>query len=312
MARVETADDKGKPWLATAFWIVASGNVLLTLIPALNQWNHPQGEFSGLVAISLLAIVVCLILVVVIVALIRKPTAYGIGLALVSVPALWFVANGARNLIERAAAPSLADQAAGRGYFSTPGDRALAEAIVAGDAAKVALLAPAANLSAAGWGGMTFMRLALENGHANHDVLGVLLRDGIDPDQDASLLYQMIYREKDEALLRLVIYSGVDLNKHMGRGKWFYFVGYNWPEGLALVLDHGADTEAQDSEGYTEIMRATRAQSWPTVEALLAHGARIDHVANDGRSLRDLLPAAIEGYHGELPPRIAALRESLR
>jgi hypothetical protein len=176
----------------------------------------------------------------------------------------------------------------------------------------VASLAPAANLGAEGWERMTFMRLTLENGHANHDVLAVLLRNGIDPDQDSSLLYQMIYSQKDEALLRVVIDSGVDLSKHMGRGNWFYFVGYDWPEGLALVLDHGADTEAQDPMGYTEIMRATRAQSWPTVESLLAHGARIDHVGNDGRSLRDLLPEAIAGYRGEIPPRIAALRESLR
>jgi hypothetical protein len=309
---METADGKGKPWLATLFWVAATGNVLVVLVPALNEWTHPQGEFSGLAALSLLAIVVCLIVVVVIVAAVRKPMAFGIGLALVSVPSLLFVANGVRNLAERAAAPSLADQAAGRGYFSAPGDRALADAIVAGDVSKVASLAPAANLNGAGWGGMTFMRLALENGHANHEVLATLLRAGIDPDQDASLLYQMMHAQKDEGLLRLVIDAGVDLSKHMGRGKWFYFVGYDWPEGLALVLDHGADTEAQDGEGYTEIMRATRAQSWPTVGALLAHGARIDHVANDGRSLRDLLPAAIAEYHGELPQQIAALRERLR
>jgi len=306
------SDDKGKPWLATLFWIAACGNVLLVLIPALREWNHPQGEFSGLVAISLGAIVVCLTVVIAIVAAIRKPMAYGIGLALVSLPAVWFVSISAINLALRVAAPSIADQEAGRGYFSTPADRALADAIVAGDAAKVAALAPAANLGAEGWERMTFMRLALENGHANHDVLAILLRNRIDPDQDASLLYEMIYREKDEALLRVVIDSGVDLSKHMGRGNWFYFVGYDWPEGLALVLDHGVDTEAQDAEGYTEIMRATRVQSWPTVEALLAHGARIDHVGNDGRSLRDLLPEAIAEYRGEIPPRIAALQESLR
>jgi uncharacterized protein len=306
------SDEKGKPWLATLFWIAACGNVLLILIPSLREWNHPQGEFSGLVVILLLAIVVCLIAVIAIVAAIRKPMAYGIGLALVCLPAVWFVLISARDLAQRVAAPSIADQEAGRGYFSTPADRALADAIVAGDAAKVASLAPGANLGAAGWGQMTFMRLALENGHANHDVLAILLRNGIDPDQDSSLLYQIIYRQKDEALLRVVIDSGVDLSKHMGRGAWFYFVGYDWPAGLALVLDHGADTEAQDTVGYTEIMRATRAQSWPTVEALLAHGARIDHVGNDGRSLRDLLPEAIAGYHGEIPPRIAALREDLR
>jgi hypothetical protein len=306
------SDDKGIPWLTALFWIAAGGSVLLVLIPALREWKHPQGQFSGLAVISLFAIVVGLIVVIAIVAAIRTPMAYGIGLAFVSVPALWYVSISASNLAQRAEAPSIVDQEAGRGYFSTQADRALADAIVAGDAAKVASLAPAANLGAEGWGRMTFMRLALENGHANHDVLAVLLRNGIDPDQDSSLLYQIIYSQKDEALLRVVIDSGVDLGKHMGRGNWFYFVGYDWPEGLALVLDHGADTEAQDPMGYTEIMRATRSQSWPTVESLLAHGARIDHVGNDGRSLRDLLPEAIAGYRGEIPPRIAALRESLR
>jgi hypothetical protein len=189
-------------------------------------------------------------------------------------PAVWYVSLSAKGLAERVAAPSAADQESGRGYFSAPADRALAEAIVAGDVAKVKSLAPAANLNKEGWAGMSFMRLALENGHANHDVIAILLQNGIDPDQSASLLYEKIYSEKDEALLRVVIDSGVDVNKHMGRGSWILFVRYDWPEELALLLDHGADTETQDGEGYTEIMRATQAQSWPTVEALLAHGAR--------------------------------------
>ena len=304
--------DKSRSWLATGFWIAACGNVLLVLIPALREWNHPGGEFSGLFVIMMLAIVVGLIVMIAIVALIRKPVAYGAGLALVCMPVVWYVSMSAKDLALRAAAPSVADQESGRGYFSAPADRALAEAIVAGDVAKVTTLAPAANLNAVGWEGMSFMRLALENGHANHDVLGILLRNGIDPDQDASLLYQMIYNEKNEALLRVVIDSGVDVNKHMGRGSWILFVRYDWPEELALLLDHGADTETQDDMGYTEIMRATQAQSWPTVEALLAHGARTDHVGNDGRSLRDLLPEAIAGYRGEIPPRITALKESLR
>lgn len=303
---------KRKPWLATLFWIAACGNVLLLLIPALREWSHPRGKFSGLAAISLGAIAVGVIVLSAIVAAIRKPVVYGIGVVLVCVPTVWFGSLSARDLAQRLAAPSLADQEAGRGYFSTPTDRALADAIVAGDAAKVASLAPAANLGAVGWGRMTFMRLALENGHAHHDIVAILLRNRIDPDQDASLLYQMIYNQKDGALLRVVIDSGVDLSTQMGRGSWFYFVGYDWPEGLALVLDHGANPEAQDTVGYTEIMRATRAQSWPTVEVLLAHGARTDHVGNDGRSLRDLLPEAIAGYHGEIPARIAALSESLR
>jgi hypothetical protein len=65
--------DKGKPWLATLFWIAACGNVLLVLIPALREANHPGGEFSGLFVIMMFAIVVCLAVVIVIVAVIRKP-----------------------------------------------------------------------------------------------------------------------------------------------------------------------------------------------------------------------------------------------
>jgi hypothetical protein len=306
------ADNKSNPWLARIFWIAACGNVLLVLIPALDELNHPGGQFSGLVVVGLLAIVACLAVVIAIVAVVRKPMAYGFGLALVCLPVSWYVSASMKDLGERAAAPSIADQDSGRGYFSTPTERALAEAIVAGDVAKVASLAPSAKLNAEGWGGMSFMRLALENGGANREILGILLRNGIDPDQASSLLYQLMYREKDTALLRLVIDSGVDLRKHMGKGYWFLFVGYNWPEGLALVLDHGVDTEAKDAMGYTEIMRATRAQSWPTVEALLAHGARTDQVGNDGQGLRDLLPPAIASYRGEIPPRIAALQDSLR
>ncbi len=303
---------KDKPWLKILFWVSAGVNVLLVLVPALNELSHPSSEFGGLIVFSLLAIVAILGVISGIVALIRRPLAYGIGLALVSVPALWFVSLSARNLAERIAAPSSADQATGRGFFSTPADRALAEAIVAGDAAKVAALAPAANLGATGWDGMTFMRLALENGHANHAVLAILLKDGIDPDQNGSLLYEMMYHDKDTAMLQVVIDSGVDLGKHMGRGAWFYFVGYDWPEGLALVLDHGANTEAQDPEGYTELMRATRAQSWPTVEALLAHGARTDHVGNDGKRLRDVLAEALKDPRSEIPLRIAELKDSLQ
>jgi hypothetical protein len=176
----------------------------------------------------------------------------------------------------------------------------------------VAALAPTANLGAAGWGNMSFMRLALEAGHADPEILGALLRAGIDPDQDSSALPLLIYKEKNEALLRRMIEAGVDLSKHMGHGQWLLFVRYDWPEGLALMLDHGIDTETPDAIGYTEIMRAVQAGSWPTVELLLSHGARTDHVGNDGRSLRDLLPEAIAQSHGPIPPRIATLQASLR
>lgn len=63
-------------------------------------------------------------------------------------------------------------------YFTGTANRALAGAIVAGDAAREASIAPSANPNAVGWNGMTFMRLALEQGHAKPDVVAALLRAG--------------------------------------------------------------------------------------------------------------------------------------
>ena len=59
-------------------------------------------------------------------------------------------------------------------------------------------------------------------------------------------------------------------------------------------------------------MRAAQAESWTTVDVLLAHGARTDHTGNDRRTLRDLLSAAIAEHRNPIPPRIAALEASLR
>lgn len=159
---------------------------------------------------------------------------------------------------------------------------------------------------------MTFMRLTLEKAHADPEILSALLRAGIDPDQDSSALYRLISNEKNEALLRRVIEAGVDVNKHMGRGRWFAYAHFAWPEGMALALSHGADTEAQDASGYTVIMQAVQASAWPSVELLLSYGARTDHVGHDGRSLRDLLPEAIKWSRDAIPPRIATLQASLR
>lgn len=305
-------DKKGGPSLRTLFWIAACGSLLLFLVPAAGEMAHPGGQFSGLVVIMLLLIAAVVAVVAATVAVIHKPLAYGIGLALMSVPLLWWTVARVSDLALSVSAPSLADQDAGRGFFTAPADRALAEAIVARDAARVVELAPAANLGAMGLGNMNFMRLAMERTNNDPEILGLLLRAGLDPDQAASALYSHIMSEKDEVLLRRVIEAGVDLNKHMGRGKWFLFARYDWPEGLALMLDHGIDTEARDATGYTMIMRAAQAGSWPTVEALLAHGARTDHVGNDGRRLRDLLSEATAGSNRTIPPGITALQASLR
>jgi hypothetical protein len=132
-----TDDNTRRPWLPLLFWIAAGGCGLLLLVPAAREWAHPEGQFSGLAVLALLAMAAVLATIAVAVAVIRKPWAYGIGLALVSLPLLWWALASLSDLHGRMSAPSLEDQAAGRGYFAAPADSALAEAIVAGDVARV-------------------------------------------------------------------------------------------------------------------------------------------------------------------------------
>ena len=166
--------------LSRLFWIVAGGDVVVALALLLKVATGPVSRYDWLVEVLLLAFVVLAGVVMGVVALIRKPVAYGIGLALAVVPPLGYAAEIVGDFLTT---PSEEAREAGGGYFTASADRALANAIVAGDAAKVAALAPAANPNAVGWNGMTFLRLALLDGHANPDVVAALLRAGANPDQ---------------------------------------------------------------------------------------------------------------------------------
>ena len=77
-------ETRGAPLLAIIFWIVACCSLLIVLIPAAEEWRHPGGEFSGLVVIMFAALAVLMALIALAVALIRKPLAYAVGLALLS------------------------------------------------------------------------------------------------------------------------------------------------------------------------------------------------------------------------------------
>ena len=68
-------DGKRGVGLTTVFWIAACGNIMLVAIPALDEWRHPGGEFSGLAVFGLALIVAFLAAVSVVVAIIRRPLA---------------------------------------------------------------------------------------------------------------------------------------------------------------------------------------------------------------------------------------------
>jgi hypothetical protein len=306
-------------WLTRLFWIVACADVVLVLTAALTVVTGTPSRYDALVLILLLLVIGLVGAVMGGVALIRTRVAYGIGLALVAALPLSY---GARHVVLFATTPSATALEAGHGYFTGTDNRALADAVVARDAARVVSLAPSANVNAVGWNGMTFMRLALEDGRADPDVVAALLRAGADPDQDNQLLfgfitesdadYGVMIKEKNERLLRAVINAGVDLNQRNREGYPRFFSALKWPQGLALMLEHGASTQAEDKNGYTAIMWAVMLRYWPSIEVLLAHGARLDHVAPDGKSLRSIVSEERGRLNGEIPPQLAALAARLR
>jgi ankyrin repeat protein len=242
-------------------------------------------------------------------ALMRNEVAYAIGLPLLlAAPALYGSRTGT-VLIAFVMTPSAEMVQAGHG-FTRPADRALANAIVARDAAKVASLAPAANLNAPGWDNKTFVRLALENG-ADHGVVVALLSAGADADRE---VFDAAISHKDLQLLRAMIEAGVDMSNRGERWNPRLFATLDWPEGLSLILEHGGNTEAEDREGYTAMMWAVYSERWPAVDILLVHGARIDDVTHRtsqrGTTLRSIVLAKtkqMDERHSEIPPQLAAV-----
>src|SRR5262249_2327131 len=159
-------------------------------------------------------------------------------------PAYW----AGQYFLQWATTPSESSLSAGHGYFAGAPERALADAIVAGDAVKVAALAPAANLNTVGWDRMTFMRLALDDGPAVPGVVVALLKAGANPEQDQQYLFGSMndgsqatsgamITGKNETLLRVVIEAGVDLNQLDLEGNPRFLTALRWPEGLAVMLE---------------------------------------------------------------------------
>ena len=76
--------------LTRAFWILACVDVVVCLLWLLQVESSPGGQFTGYVVLLLLVLLGLVGVVMGIIALIRRPAAYVIGLALLVVPPLWW------------------------------------------------------------------------------------------------------------------------------------------------------------------------------------------------------------------------------
>jgi hypothetical protein len=72
--------------LAHVFWIVAGSEMALLLAVTLNTYANPTSRMDGYAVLAGLVVILALAVIMGVVALIRRPMAYGIGLALVLLP----------------------------------------------------------------------------------------------------------------------------------------------------------------------------------------------------------------------------------
>lgn len=87
-------------WLTRWFWILACVDLLVCLLWLMQVESSPGGEFTGYIVFLLLVLLGLVGVVMGIVALIRRPTAYMIGLALLVVPPLWWGLLRLRDLLD--------------------------------------------------------------------------------------------------------------------------------------------------------------------------------------------------------------------
>jgi hypothetical protein len=313
-----TADTERATFLAKLFWIVLWIDISIGLPVVMSLKIAPVPQYDLSDAVLLLLCIGILGGAMAAVSITRRPLAYGAGLALaIALPLLYshLYPLGRET-------PSNEALQAGHGYFRLAADQALADAIVAGDVAKAVSLVPAVNPNRVSWKDMTFMSLALARGHdnVNPEVVAALLKAGVDVDRNNDLIGFMSAVDQDadaaitarnDRLLAAMFDAKVDLNHVDQWGQPRFFHALRWPAGLAQMLEHGANTEAEDSNGNTAIMSAVWNRDWRSIDVLLAHGARIDHVNRKGTSLRDMVLIA-STWDREVSPPIAALAARLR
>lgn len=132
-----------------------------------------------------------------------------------------------------------------------------------------------------------------------------LLEHGMDinaVDQDGDGVLRWLVGHGDLEMLRLLLERGADPNaastSASGRPGVFVlhaFAEHGWPEGIHLLVEHGALVDTRGTGGITPIMLAAGRGHDSSVEALNALGANLDAVDDDGDSV--LYYAAEKGYH---------------
>lgn len=169
--------------------------------------------------------------------------------------------------------------------FQDPAIVPLAEAVAAGDLARIRSLAPSADLSARGRDGVTLLEWAVWNERA--EALAALLEAGADasaPGMDGETVAHMAAMARDPEYLEVLIGHRAPIDIAGPRGGWtptFRAVQSRRDAQVGLLLKAGADLRRTDSMGNTLAHVAANINDAARVLQLLEAG--VDPAATNAR-----------------------------
>jgi hypothetical protein len=274
------------------FWVIAALEAaffVVAFVMTLNASGHADGgkEMSLIFQIGLP------LLVLAVVSLIywktNSPTLHVILLIAVTVPVGLLGRQWAMGFIydRRAATGS---------YIFT--DRSLQKLLAAIhnlDEKQVRDLAGRVDINAAGENNFTPLTFAVQNA-ANAEtkaqpmggqleIISLLLSLGAKPSPALEFACGMSHSD----VLRLLLDAGADPNTLIGTENMrdpVFFACLGSPENLRLLSQKGANLEVPSYDGKTGIWAASMYSRWDTALFLLDHGANLDTVMPDGKTVR--------------------------
>ncbi len=197
--------------------------------------------------------------------------------------------------------------------FADPAVVPLAEAVAAGDVARIRTLAASADLSARGKDNVTLLEWAVWN--ERPDALAALLEAGADaslPGMDQETVAHMAAMAKDPKYLEVLIAHGAPVDIVSPRGGWtpiFRAVQGRRDVQVDLLLKAGADVHRADAMGNTLLHVAANVNDAARVLQLLEAG--VDPNATNARG-QTFQAALFAGSDARLNAEGRAARQKVR
>lgn len=268
-----------------AFWALVVLDVLGIGLFFLLGLAAAGSTKSNPILVALLLLVLPALPLVAAVFMFTRTTSPGIKFfALLSAAAPLLIAVAGRTFAEATMRLTTNEEGEMTWYRAGP-EREIAEAIMRNDSATVARVAPTAKVNKKGAAGMTLLVLSLrqmeESPEAQVAIVRSLLAAKADPNLDGQYDYPLALAvgESGKAGLepmKMLLDAGANPNQRtsFSHPVWFSgtFVAAS-PEALPMLLDRGADINAETKDGETALISVAMTRRWDVALLLLQRGA---------------------------------------